>query len=59
MQEVEFYKTDNPRQLLRRVRRFFKRSKLDHIEANVFRGVFAAIQKKVKKIVLLVSVLLY
>jgi tRNA C32,U32 (ribose-2'-O)-methylase TrmJ len=46
---VEFYKTDNPRQLLRRVRRFFKRSKLDHIEANVFRGVFAAIQKKLKR----------
>ena len=49
MQEVEFYKTDNPRQLLRRVRRFFKRSKLDHVEANVFRGVFAAIQKKLKR----------
>ena len=49
MQEVEFYKTDNQRQLLRRVRRFFKRSKLDHIEANVFRGVFAAIQKKLKR----------
>ena len=49
MQDVEFYKTDNPRQLLRRVRRFFKRSKLDHIEANVFRGVFAAIQKKLKR----------
>jgi len=49
MQEVEFYKTDNPRQLLTRVRRFFKRSKLDHMEANIFRGVFAAIQKKLKK----------
>ena len=48
MQDVEFYKVDNPRQLLTRVRRFFKRSKLDHIEANIFRGVFAAIQKKLK-----------
>ena len=48
MQDIEFYKTDNPRQLLTRVRRFFKRSKLDHIEANIFRGVFAAIQKKLK-----------
>ena len=48
MQEVEFYETDNPRQLLTRVRRFFKRSKLDHMEANIFRGVFAAIQKKLK-----------
>ena len=49
MQDIEFYKTDNPRQLLTRVRRFFKRSKLDHIEANIFRGVFAAIQKKLKR----------
>ena len=49
MQEVEFYETDNPRQLLTRVRRFFKRSKLDHMEANIFRGVFAAIQKKLKR----------
>ena len=31
MQEVEFYKTDNPRQLLTRVRRFFKRLSLIHI----------------------------
>ena len=49
MQEVEFYETDNPRQLLTRVRRFFKRSKLDQMEANIFRGVFAAIQKKLKR----------
>ena len=49
MQDVEFYETDNPRQLLTRVRRFFKRSKLDHMEANIFRGVFAAIQKKLKR----------
>ena len=49
MQDVEFYKADNPRQLLTRVRRFFKRSKLDHIEANIFRGVFAAIQRKLKR----------
>ena len=49
MQEVDFYKVDNPRKLLTRVRRFFRRSKIDHIEANIFRGVFAAIQKKLKK----------
>ena len=49
MQDVEFYETDNPRQLLIRIRRFFKRSKLDHMEANIFRGVFAAIQKKLKR----------
>ena len=49
MQEVEFYETDNPRQLLTRVRRVFKRSKLDHMEVNICRGVFAAIQKKLKR----------
>ena len=49
MQEVEFYDIDNPRLLLTRVRRFFRRSKIDHIEANIFRGVFAAIQKKLKR----------
>jgi len=49
MQEVDFYEVDNPRQLLTRVSRFFRRSKLDHMEANIFRGVFAAIQKQLKK----------
>lgn len=49
MQEVGFYEENNPRQLLTRVRRFFKRSNLDHMEANIFRGVFAAIQKKLKE----------
>ena len=48
MQEVEFYDVDNPRKLLLRVRRFFKRSKIDVMEANIFRGLFAAIQKKLK-----------
>ena len=45
MQEVDFYDTENPRKLLVRVRRFFKRSKIDVMEANIFRGFFATIQK--------------
>ena len=49
MQQVGFYEVDNPRQLLTRTRRFFRRSKIDHLEANIFRGIFAAIQKKLKK----------
>ena len=48
MQEVDFYDTENPRKLLVRVRRFFKRSKIDVMEANIFRGFFATIQKKLK-----------
>ena len=48
MQEVNFYDVENPRKLLVRVRRFFKRSKIDVMEANIFRGLFATIQKKLK-----------
>ena len=48
MQEVDFYDVENPRKLLVRVRRFFKRSKIDVMEANIFRGLFASIQKKLK-----------
>ena len=48
MQEVDFYNVENPRKLLVRVRRFFKRSKIDVMEANIFRGLFASIQKKLK-----------
>jgi len=49
MKEVEFYDTDNPRKLLMRVRRFFKRSGIDVMETNIFRGLFSAIQKKLNK----------
>ena len=48
MQEVDFYDVENPRKLLVRVRRFFKRSKIDVMEANIFRGLFATNQKKLK-----------
>jgi len=49
MQEVEFYDTENPRKLLTRVRRFFKRSGIDVMETNIFRGLFSTIQKKLNK----------
>ena len=49
MNELDFYEIDNPRKLLTRMRRFFKRSKIDHLEANVFRGVISSIQKNLKK----------
>ena len=48
MQDVEFYDVENPRKLLLRVRRFFKRSKIDVMEANIFRGLFSSIQKRLK-----------
>ena len=49
MKEVEFYDTENPRKLLMRVRRFFKRSGIDVMETNIFRGLFSTIQKKLNK----------
>ena len=49
MKEVEFYDTENPRKLLMRVRRLFKRSRIDVMEANIFRGLFSTIQKKLNK----------
>ena len=49
MQEVVFYDIENPRKLLTRVRRFFRRSKIEHSEGNIVRGVFGAIQKKLKR----------
>ena len=49
MQEIDFYQVGNPRQLLTRVRRFFKRTGIDHMEANIFRGILATIQKKLKE----------
>ena len=49
MKEIEFYDTENPRKLLMRVRRFFKRSGIDVMETNIFRGLFSTIQKKLNK----------
>ena len=49
MKDVEFYDTENPRKLLMRVRRFFKRSGIDVMETNIFRGLFSTIQKKLNK----------
>jgi len=49
MKELEFYDTENPRKLLMRVRRFFKRSGIDVMETNIFRGLFSTIQKKLNK----------
>ena len=41
MKEVEFYDQENPRQLLTRVKRFFRRSGIDHMESNPSVGFLA------------------
>ena len=44
MKELEFDDTENPSKLLMRVRRFFKRSGIDVMETNIFRGLFSTIK---------------
>lgn len=44
--QLDFHEPDNPRQLLTRLRRLFVRSRLDHLEINILRGIMTAVQKK-------------
>ena len=48
MLEIDFYDPDNPRKILERVRRLFKRMNIDTMEVNILRGFFAAILNKKK-----------
>lgn len=43
--ELEFLNPDNPRQLMRRLRRLFGRVRLDQNELNILRGILSAAQK--------------
>ena len=43
--EIGFYDPDNPRQLMRRLRRLFNRAHLDRIELNILRGILTTAQK--------------
>lgn len=42
----EFLDPVNPRQLMRRLRRFFNRAQPDRIELNIWRGILTAVQRK-------------
>ena len=46
MIELDFLKPDNPRHLMRRLRRLFVRAQVDKNEVNILRGFLAAIDKK-------------
>ena len=47
--DVEFLNPENPRQLMRRLRRLFNRALPDTMELNILRGILAAVDaKKVK-----------
>ena len=44
--DVEFLDPENPRQLMRRVRRLFNRALPDTMELNILRGILAAVDAK-------------
>jgi TrmH family RNA methyltransferase len=43
--QLGFLDPDNPRQLMRRLRRLFNRTQLDRMEVNILRGILAAAEK--------------
>ena len=46
--EIGFMDPDNPRLLMRRLRRLFLRARLEENEINILRGIFSALQKRAK-----------
>jgi TrmH family RNA methyltransferase len=44
--DLQFLKPDNPRNLMRRLRRMFSRAQVDKNEVNILRGMLSAIDKK-------------
>ena len=46
---IDFYDPDNPRQLMRRLRRLFNRAELDKMELNILRGILSAAEAAQKK----------
>jgi tRNA (cytidine32/uridine32-2'-O)-methyltransferase len=46
---IDFFDPDNPRQLMRRLRRLFNRAELDRMELNILRGILAAAETQQKK----------
>jgi tRNA C32,U32 (ribose-2'-O)-methylase TrmJ len=46
---VEFLDPDNPRHLMRRLRRLFIRARPDQNEVNILRGILAAVERQGKE----------
>jgi tRNA C32,U32 (ribose-2'-O)-methylase TrmJ len=44
--EVGFLDADNPRQLMRRLRRLFGRARPNYNELNILRGILTAVQQQ-------------
>ena len=47
--DIGFFNPENPRLLMRRLRRLFNRAQLDQNEYNILRGILAAAQKSAKQ----------
>jgi tRNA C32,U32 (ribose-2'-O)-methylase TrmJ len=46
--ELDFLDPDNPRQLMRRLRRLYNRARPDENEVNILRGMLSAAQQGLK-----------
>lgn len=46
--DIDFLDPDNPKQLMRRLRRLFNRIELDKVELNILRGVLTSAQRKAR-----------
>jgi TrmH family RNA methyltransferase len=46
--EIDFLDADNPRQLMRRLRRLFNRARPDKMEVNILRGILKSAQQKAR-----------
>jgi tRNA C32,U32 (ribose-2'-O)-methylase TrmJ len=47
--DVQFLDPDNPRHLMRRLRRLFIRARPDQNEVNILRGILAAVEREREK----------
>ncbi len=45
LMEIEFLDPDNPKQLMRRLRRLYNRAQPDNNEINILRGILSAVQR--------------
>ena len=43
--ETEFLDPDEPKQLMRRLKRLFNRARPDKVEMNILRGILTAVQR--------------
>lgn len=48
LKQIEFLKTNAPRKLMTRLRRFFLRARPDVMEINIFRGMLTAVEEKIE-----------